>query len=74
MLTAKETELIMDKFFGECVRFWQMQGNDERKAFENAIEDIERLKHDPYVPRGELLDEETKNLYVGYRKMDLGRR
>lgn len=73
MLTVKETELVIDKFFNECLRYWKMQLNDERKAYEYAIDDIERMKHDPYVPKGDLIDVPTKEAYVKYRKMDLGR-
>lgn len=74
MLTAKETEIIMDKFFGECFRYWKMQNYEERKAFEYALDDIKNMKRDPYVPTGKLLDIEAKNQYIHYREMDLGRR
>lgn len=74
MLTAKETEKIMDKFFHECFRYWKTQKYDERTAFEYALDDVKSLKHDPYVPTGKQLDIETKNQYIKYREMDLGRR
>lgn len=74
MLTERETELILDKFFGECFRYWKMQGYEERSAFEHALDDIKRLKHDPYVPVGKPIDLGTKAKFIHYREMDLGRR
>lgn len=73
MLTAKETEKVLKKFFLECWRFWKLRGNTERQSFENALEDVKRLKHDPYVPTGDLLNEEAKQKFIRYREMDLGR-
>ena len=73
MVDAKETERILDKFFRECWKYWKLKGNTDRTSFENALEDVRRLKHDPYVPTGDLLDEEAKNKFIHYREMDLGR-
>ena len=73
MLTAQETEKVMEKFFNECFRFWKSTNLDASAAFENALQDVKRLKHDPYVPAGDLLNEEAKNKFVHYREIDLGR-
>lgn len=74
MLTAKETELAMERFFNDCVNFWKRIGFDERQAFEAALEDTKKLTTDPFLPRGDKLDEETKIKFIHYREMDLGRR
>ena len=74
MLTGKETEAILCKFFGECFRYWKMQGYEERSAFENALNDVKRVKNDPYVPAGQPLDLGEKAKFIHYKEMDLGRR
>ena len=73
MLTAQETEKVLDKFFRECWRFWKLRENTDRQSFENALKDTRNLKHNPYVPTGDLLDEEAKQKFIRYREMDLGR-
>lgn len=73
MLSPKETESILERLFGECLRYWEGQTQDERKAFELAIQDIEEISHDPYTPQGDKFDEETKKKFLKYRKMDLGK-
>lgn len=74
MLTAKETELAMERFFNDCVRFWSGVGFDERNAFEAALEDTKKITTNPFSPRGDKLDPETKLNFIKYREMDLGRR
>lgn len=73
MLNEKETQIILEKFFNECLRYWRMQNKDEREAFEYAIRDIKRLKYNPYVPCGEEIDIVTKAKFIRYREMDLGK-
>lgn len=74
MLTAKETELVMERFFNDCLHFWKGRGVDDREAFENSVADVKTLKTDPFVPCGKKLDEEAKQKFIKYREMDLGRR
>lgn len=74
MLTAQETQIVMEKFFNECVRFWKSTGLDDRNAFEYAIKDARNLKRNPYVPSGDEIDLVTKEQFIKYREMDLGRR
>lgn len=73
MLGAKETETILERLFGECLRYWEGQTQDERKSFELAIQDVEGVTHDPYSPQGDELDAKTKRKFLKYRKMDLGK-
>lgn len=74
MLNEKETEAILDKFFGECFRYWKMQGNEERVAFEYALDDVKRVTSNPYVPTRMPIDLGAKAKFIHYREMDLGRR
>lgn len=74
MLTAQETKVVLEKFFNECFRYWKTCNLDDRDAFEYAINDIKRLKRNPYVPSGDEIDLVTKEKFIKYREMDLGRR
>ncbi len=73
MLNAKQTQLVVEKHFNACYRFWIMSGcKDECEAFANAINDIRNMKYDPFSPCGEEIDIETRDAFVKYREQDLG--
>lgn len=71
MLGKKETELILVRYFRDCLRFWRSTTPDEREAFQNAIDDIRCVKRDPFTPMGKELDIETKKQFIKYRELDL---
>lgn len=72
MLNEHDTQLVMENFFRDCLSFWRRSTNDEREAFENALNDIRRITTDPFSPCGDKLDVETKEVFIRYREMDLG--
>ena len=72
MIESKETEIILNQFFGECINFWKHNGKTGRESFENALNDIKSINRNPYEPHGDLLDVETKQKFIEYRTMDLG--
>lgn len=74
MLNQHDTQLAMEKFFRDCQNFWRRRINDEREVFERALDDTRRITTDPFSPRGDKLDEETKEKFIKYREMDLGMR
>ena len=74
MLNAHETELAIEHFFRDCYKFWMRSTNDEREAFEKALNDTSRITTDPFSPCGKKLDVETKAKFIKYREMDLGMR
>ena len=74
MLNEHETQLVMENFFSDCLNFWRRSTNDEREAFEKALNDIRRIMTDPFSPCGDRLDMETKNQFIKYREIDLGMR
>ena len=74
MLNEKETELVMENFFRDCLNFWRRNTNDEREAFKKALNDTRIIMTDPFSPCGDRLDEETKEKFIKYREMDLGMR
>ncbi len=72
MLNAHETQLVIERFFKDCLNFWRRNTNDERVAFEKALSDTKRITTDPFSPCGKKLDIKTKNAFIHYREMDLG--
>ena len=74
MLNQRDTQLAMENFFRDCLNFWRRNTNDEREAFEKALDDIRRITTDPFSPCGDKLDVETKEKFIKYREMDLGMR
>lgn len=74
MLSAQETQLVMEKHFRACYRYWLTSGysKDKREAFANAINDVRNIKRNPLTMQGEELDIETRDKFVRYREQDLG--
>lgn len=72
MLNEHDTQLVMENFFRDCLNFWRRSTNDERKAFEKALNDTKRIMTNPYSPCGDKLDEETRVKFIKYREQDLG--
>lgn len=72
MLTAHETELVIEHFFRDCLNFWRRSTNDKREAFTKALNEIRDITTDPFDPFGKKLDVETKKKFIKYREMDLG--
>jgi hypothetical protein len=60
MLSYEKTSEILNKFHKECEVFWLREGKSNTEAARLALRDISHMKHDPYVPCGELLDEKAK--------------
>lgn len=72
MLNQRDTQLAMENFFRDCQNFWRRTINDEREVFKRALDDTRRITTDPFSPRGDKLDVETKEKFIKYREMDLG--
>ena len=72
MLNERETILVLEEAMRNNRRFWERQGYDEREAFIKALNEVAEMTTDPSSPFGEKLDEETKEAFIRYRKIDLG--
>lgn len=72
MLNEHETQLVMENFFRDCLGYHRRSTNDEREAFEKALNDTRRITTDPFSPCGDKLDVETKDAFIRYREIDLG--
>lgn len=71
MLSKHETLVIMDDFFRDCLGFWRRNVDDEREAFENALNDVRCITTNPFSPHGDKLDVEAKAKYIKNRELDL---
>lgn len=58
MLDKQTTKNIITSFYYECYKFWEREGKDVQEAKRLALRDCSELKHDPYVPCGEKLDQD----------------
>ena len=69
----KDTQILtLEKFFGECLRFWERElkvsSDIDKQPYINAIKEIP--SYDPYTPVGEQIDPNIRNEFVKYRLMD----
>ena len=74
MLNERETLLVLEEAMRNNRRFWERQGYDEREAFIKALNEVSEMTTDPSSPFGERLDEETKEKFIRYQRMNLGMR
>lgn len=64
----------LDKFFRECVRFWEHELNtnsdEDNRPYKNALEEVP--KHNPYIPfNPPELDKSVRDEFIKYRCMDI---
>lgn len=71
----ERTERILDEFYKESLYFWNREkehGSVLGKSPEQlAIQDVSFIKHDPRVPNGDLLDGNTKQIWMKEKKSQL---
>ena len=71
-MDKNETMTLLEKFFGECLRYWErtlkVDSDLDRAAYVNAIADIP--KTNPYKMSGEELNPEWVAEFRKYRLMD----
>ena len=71
-MTKEETWEVLEKFFGECLRYWEktlkVDSDLSNEAYKMAIEDIPT--HYPYSPNGEKLNEDVVKKFKESRLMD----
>lgn len=69
MLSAKETLIVLEKYFDECIAFWERRGFDDKKVFDLSISDIEVIRNDPFSPRVRVLHPGAKYEFVHSKKL-----
>lgn len=71
----ERTGRILDEFYNDCLSFWNNEmehGTVLGKSPEQlALFDVSSIKHDPGVPNGNLLDEDTKQIWLKEKKNQL---
>lgn len=74
MLSAKETKKLLKEFVWSCYEFWanELDTDDDKEVWLKAIADAEECKHDPFSPKGDLLDADAKADFIKNLKLDLG--
>ena len=74
MLNANKTTKLLREFSWQCYEFWsrELKTDDEKYVWHRVIVDIEGYNHDPFAPKGELLDEEAKAEFIKELKMKIG--
>lgn len=74
MLNANKTKKLLREFSWQCYEFWanEMDTDDDKEVWSRVIMDVEGCKHDPFSPKGELLDADAKAEFIKNLKLDLG--
>ena len=74
MLSSKETKRLLDEFAWESYQFWcnELETDDDVKVWPKVLMDLECVTHDPFSPKGDLLDTEAKVEFIQQLKSDLG--
>ena len=74
MLNAKETKRLLKEFAWDCYSFWsnELNTDEDSKVWPKVIMDLECVTHNPFSPKGELLDAEAKAEFIKNLKLDLG--
>lgn len=74
MINAQETKGLLKDFAWDCYEFWgnELETDDDAKVWPKVIMDLECVTHDPFSPKGDLLDAEAKAEFIKNLKLDLG--
>ncbi len=74
MINAIETKGILREFAWDCYEFWtnELKVNNDAEVWSKVIMDLECITHNPFNPKGDLLDTGAKVEFIKELKMDLG--
>ena len=74
MINAQETTRLLKDFAWDCYSFWanELKTDDDAKVWPKVIMDLEGVTHDPFSPKGDLLDAVATAEFIRELKMDLG--
>lgn len=74
MVNAQETKGILQEFAWDCYEFWgnELETDDDAEVWPKVIVDLECVTHNPFSPKGDLLDDEAKAEFIKNLKLDLG--
>lgn len=74
MINAQETKRLLKEFAWDCYSFWgnELETDDDTLVWPKVLMDLEGVTHDPFSPKGDLLDAEAKAEFIKNLKLDLG--
>ena len=74
MLNAQETRGILNEFSLDCYEFWvnELGTDNDVEVWPKVIMDLECVTHNPFSPKGDLLDADAKAEFIEHLKSDLG--
>lgn len=74
MINAQETNKLLKEFSWSCYEFWanELETDDDSVVWPKVIMDLECVTHDPFSPKGDLLDEGARSEFIKNLKLDLG--
>lgn len=64
MLTKEQQAVILEEHHKQCLAFWKREKHSDVFASAMALVDIVRTKHNPVVPKGEVLNAEVRKEVV----------
>ena len=64
MYTKAQQHVILEEHYQQCLAFWKREKHSDLYASAMALIDIVRTKHNPLVPKGEVLDAEVRKVIV----------
>ena len=73
MVSAPETKGILKEFAWDCYEFWakELETDNDTLVWPKVLMDLECITHDPFSPKGDLLDAEAKAEFIKNLKLDL---
>jgi hypothetical protein len=73
MVSAQETKGILREFAWDCYEFWanELETDNDAVVWPKVIMDLECVTHNPFSPKGDILDTEAKLEFIKNLKTDL---
>ena len=64
MLTKEQQSAILEEHYNQCFAFWKRENRSDLYASAMSLIDIVRTKHNPLIPKGQILDAEVRKTIV----------
>ena len=74
MINAQVTKNLLREFAWDCYEFWcnELKTDDDTIVWPKVLMDLECVTHDPFSPKGNLLDAKAKTEFIKNLTLDLG--
>lgn len=64
MLTKEQQSAILEEHYNQCFAFWKRERRSDLYASAMSLMDIVHTRHNPLIPKGEVLDPEVRKTVV----------